>query len=275
LPPAIEVGPGSPTGVTFGYGAKFPARYQNALFLCDWTFGKMYAAHLKSSGATYTGELEDFIPGTPLPFTDVVINPTDRAMYFIVGGRNTQSGLYRVTYVGKEATAPAAAKVHSSELQATRHLLESLHLGTHPEAVETAWPYLNHADRYIRSAARTAIEHQPLEKWQRRALQETDPQASLTALLALVRRFARSYTPGDLDLDTPPPVFPADQSAGNPLMGEVYAALERLPASGASFARSTIGVVPLVWPHAVPAGASGRTYAATSNRLPGCDVPGQ
>ena len=28
-------------------------------------------------------------------------------MYFAVGGRNTQSGLYRVTYNGGEPTAPA------------------------------------------------------------------------------------------------------------------------------------------------------------------------
>ncbi|MCA9134416.1 MAG: heme-binding protein, partial [Planctomycetales bacterium] len=28
LPPVLDIGPGSPTGTTFGYGAKFPARYQ-------------------------------------------------------------------------------------------------------------------------------------------------------------------------------------------------------------------------------------------------------
>ena len=29
----VDIGPGSPTGVKFGYGAKFPAKYQNALFI--------------------------------------------------------------------------------------------------------------------------------------------------------------------------------------------------------------------------------------------------
>ena len=43
LPPVVNVGPGSPTGVTFGYGAKFPAKYQEALYLCDWSYGKLYA----------------------------------------------------------------------------------------------------------------------------------------------------------------------------------------------------------------------------------------
>ena len=58
------------------------------------------------SGASYTGELEEFLNGSPLPLTDVVINPKDGAMYFTIGGRNTMSGLYRVTYVGKEKTEP-------------------------------------------------------------------------------------------------------------------------------------------------------------------------
>ena len=107
LPPVVNVGPGSPTGVTFGYGAKFPAKYQDALYLCDWSYGKLYALHLAPKGSTYAGELEEFVAGTPLALTDVVVNPKDGAMYFAVGGRNTQSGLYRVTYHGGEPTAPA------------------------------------------------------------------------------------------------------------------------------------------------------------------------
>ena len=47
LPPVVNVGPGSPTGVAFGYGAKFPIKYQEALFLCDWSYGRLYALHLK------------------------------------------------------------------------------------------------------------------------------------------------------------------------------------------------------------------------------------
>ena len=49
----VDIGPGSPVGVEFGYGAKFPAKYQKALFICDWTFGTMYAIHLEPNGATY------------------------------------------------------------------------------------------------------------------------------------------------------------------------------------------------------------------------------
>ena len=35
LQPVINVGPGSPTGMTLGYQAKFPAKYQHATFILD------------------------------------------------------------------------------------------------------------------------------------------------------------------------------------------------------------------------------------------------
>ncbi len=57
LPPVVNIGPGSPTGMTFGYGAKFPAKYQDALFMCDWSYGKLYAVHLKPDGFDLTARL--------------------------------------------------------------------------------------------------------------------------------------------------------------------------------------------------------------------------
>ena len=65
LPARVNVGLSSPTGIAFGYGAKFPRKYQDALFLCDWTYGKLYAAHLKPEGSSYSGDLEEFLSGTP------------------------------------------------------------------------------------------------------------------------------------------------------------------------------------------------------------------
>ena len=55
LPAVVNIGPGSPTGVDFGYGAKFPAKYQDALFICDWSYGKLYAVHLKPHGSELQG----------------------------------------------------------------------------------------------------------------------------------------------------------------------------------------------------------------------------
>ena len=161
LPPVVNVGPGSPTGIAFGYGAKFPAKYQDALFLCDWSYGKLYAVHLKPDGGTYKGELEEFVTGTPLPLTDIVVNPKDGAMYFTIGGRKTTSGLYRVTYVGKESTAPSqGATFDSAERDAAPHKLEAFYGKKGPEGIDVAWPHLGDKDRFIRCAARTVLEYQ-------------------------------------------------------------------------------------------------------------------
>lgn len=186
LPPVLNVGPGSPTGMTFGYGAKFPAKYQNALFALDWSWGRLYAVHLEPNGATFKATKEDFLNGTPLPLTDIVISPHDGAMYFTIGGRKVQSGLYRVTYTGSESTAPVAAPKNDGPAMVERRKLEEYH---HEDtgALTAAWPKLGDNDRFIRWAARTAIEQQPLVTWADKALSETDPAKQLEALLALAR----------------------------------------------------------------------------------------
>lgn len=187
LPEVVDIGPGSPTGVTFGTGAKFPAKYQRAFFACDWTFGTLYAIHLTPTGASFRGEKTEFVSGKPLPLTDVIINPRDGAMYFTVGGRRTQSALYRVTYTGTENTAPARPAA-PTEAARIRRSLEALHAeGTGPEAVDQAWPHLSSPDRFVRFAARVAIERQPAARWADRALAELQPQASIEALMALAR----------------------------------------------------------------------------------------
>ncbi|MEX0866384.1 MAG: c-type cytochrome [Pirellulales bacterium] len=195
LPTTVDIGPGSPVGVTFGYGAKFPAKYQKALYVLDWTFGTMYALHLDPDGATYRGEKEEFLSRTPLPLTDAEIGP-DGAMYFTVGGRNTQSELYRVRYVGDESTAPVDAKnAQFAEQRALRQQMEALHLPAGAEAIDAIWPQLSHADRYIRYAARVALEHQDVTQWQDRALQEKNPQAAIQAIVALARQGDKQLQP--------------------------------------------------------------------------------
>ena len=187
LPGILDIGPGSPTGMTFGYGAKFPAKYQNALFALDWSWGKLYAVHLTPSGSSYTATREEFLTGAPLPITDAIIHPDDGAMYFTIGGRRVQSGLYRVTYVGDESTKPAPVTKTFSKAVDTRHMLEAFHGRQDPEAIDTAWPYLADKDRFIRFAARTAVEHQPAETWADKALMESDSAKQVVALLALAR----------------------------------------------------------------------------------------
>ena len=187
LPPVVNIGPGSPTGVTFGYGAKFPPKYQKAMFILDWSWGKIYAIHMSPDGSTYFGEKETFITGSPLPVTDAIIHPGDGSMYFAIGGRKVQSGLYRVSYTGKEKTAPISTKPRVNELASLRHQLENLHIGEHPKALELAWPHTDHQDRFVRWAALMAIQRLPAEKWASQALQEKDPGKRVNVLLSLTK----------------------------------------------------------------------------------------
>jgi len=192
LPATLNIGPGSPTGIAFGYGAKFPARYQESLFILDWSWGKIYAVDLKPQGASYAATKQDFIQGAPLPVTDLLIHPQDGAMYFAIGGRKVQSGLYRVTYVGKESTEAVRyqAPAPSPEV-AARKTLEQFHGKQDPKAADAAWPYLSSPDRWLRFSARVALEHQPSAGWSDRAFAEKNVTARLEALLALARQGAQ------------------------------------------------------------------------------------
>ncbi len=186
LPSVVDIGPGSPTGIVFGTGSKFPAKYQNALYLADWSYGVIYAVHLEPNGASFSGTKEVFCTAPALPVTDMVINQSDGAMYFLIGGRRAQSGLYRVSH--KDAATNAPAKYpEPTELAKLRQQVDQLHGTKVEQAVEKAWPHLKHADRHIRFSARTAIENQDVKKWIDQAQSETDPQSSLEAILALAR----------------------------------------------------------------------------------------
>ena len=51
LPPLVEIGLGSPVGVTFGYRTAFPAQYQRAFFVADNNYGRIIAVHIKPAGS--------------------------------------------------------------------------------------------------------------------------------------------------------------------------------------------------------------------------------
>lgn len=96
LPAVLSLGPGSPTAVVSGKGTGFPPPYDSALFIADWCCGRIGAVRLHPAGATFTGQYEEIVLGTPLPVAAMCLNPRDRALYFVTGGRKTQSALYRL-----------------------------------------------------------------------------------------------------------------------------------------------------------------------------------
>jgi putative heme-binding domain-containing protein len=151
LPSVIDIGLSSPTGIYFGYGSQFPKKYQNALYILDWSYGRIIAVHLKKVGVTYTAEQEDFVTGRPLNVTDGCIGP-DGAMWFITGGRGTQSGLYRVTATSS-AESDGSGKSHASD------------------------------KRFVEHQKRLTLENRPVTEWRDQALQS----GQMHELLALAR----------------------------------------------------------------------------------------
>jgi putative heme-binding domain-containing protein len=200
LPPAVDIGLGSPVGVKFGTGSGFPPKYQRALFLGDWAWGHIYAVHFTPRGASYTATFEKFATGRPLNVVDLEFG-RDGAMYFITGGNETGSALYRVSYVGPavkegpKSRSEQRAEARAAAARALRRQLEAFHGKRDPKAVNFAWPHLDSEDRFIRYAARIALEWQDPALWHARALAETRTRASLTALLAVARTATAEQKP--------------------------------------------------------------------------------
>ncbi len=195
LPATLNIGQGSPTNVMFGTGAKFPEKYQKALFAFDWSFGIIYAMELTPKGATYEAKAEEFISGSPLPLTDGIIGP-DGAMYFMTGGRRLESDLYRVYYDGEIEENVKGIQVADlpAENKLRRELEEFHKSGASPEGLEKAWANLDHADRFVQYAARIALEHQPVESWKGKVMEEQNPTKKTQAMIALARHTEEGST---------------------------------------------------------------------------------
>jgi putative heme-binding domain-containing protein len=114
LPAVLDTGRGSPTGAVSYNHHMFPVRFHDAMFLADWSEGRILAVHLKQSGGSYTANSEVFLQGDPLNVTDLAVGP-DGGLYFCTGGRGTGGGVYRITWKG---TVPAAVRALGEGLTA-------------------------------------------------------------------------------------------------------------------------------------------------------------
>lgn len=175
LPPVLTIGRSSPTAVLCDPELEFPQPYRNALFLLDWTYGRVIAVHLAPRGASWRAQAELFLQGRPLNVTDVARGP-DNAMYLITGGRKTQSSLYRVSQkndvdqlasnIAKLSDAHEQAAIEFSKLQiATRKRLELVSRNRDGSDLQWILQHLPDADPAIRHAARIALERLPVERW--------------------------------------------------------------------------------------------------------------
>lgn len=192
LPTTLDTGLSSPTGMVFGTSSRFPERYRNALFMGDWQNGRILLVDLIPSGASYTAQYEVFAEGGPMNVCDLEFGP-DGALYFITGGRHSQAGLYRIVSTNTRAAVkppplPNEATIREARAaRSLRHKLESFHTRQDATAIDQCWPHLDSRDRWLRFAARIAIENQDSTLWRQRALDESRPTAAIAGLIALCR----------------------------------------------------------------------------------------
>ncbi len=188
LPAVHNLEQGSPTAVLSGTKLNFPAKYKNGLLVMDWSFGTIYFADLKAKGSSYTVERTEFLSGTPLPLTDMVAG-ADGHLYFATGGRRINSHLFRLRYTGSDdPQAKIASDTKTEELRELRHNLEKFHDQPSKEAIPLAWENLDHEDRFVRYAARIALEHLPVDQWINRFLAEKEPKKIIEASIGLARQ---------------------------------------------------------------------------------------
>ena len=101
LPGIESLGRGSPVGIAFYHHNIYPEKYQGALFLGDWSRGRIRVSFPQKKGASYSSSSIGFVQGQPLNVTDLDIGP-DGFLYFATGGRSTTGGLYRVVSKGTD-----------------------------------------------------------------------------------------------------------------------------------------------------------------------------
>ena len=80
---------------------------------------------------------------------------------------------------GRTTPCRRSGRRRGHERRCGPQVLEAFHGHADPKAVDTAWPFLSNPDRWLRYAARVAIEFQDPATWRERALTETNPQAAL------------------------------------------------------------------------------------------------
>lgn len=192
LPPALETGRGSPTGMCCYDKTQFPARFRGAILAGDWSQGQILAFHPKPAGATFTADAEVLLRGRPLNVTDLVV-ASDGSLLFSVGGRATAGGVYRLTY--SEPAPPAAKSNATVTVTATANApaipTPSFTASTPTRDLLTA---LGDGDRFVRYLAGRALERRDPKEFESEALALASPLARAEALVALARI---GFTRGD------------------------------------------------------------------------------
>lgn len=99
LPPTLETGRGIVMGMTCYNHYAFPEEYRNAMFIANWTHGRIAALKLTPQGGSYTAASELFVDDPSLHVTDLAVG-RDGAVYFTTGDQGEAGGLFRIRWTG-------------------------------------------------------------------------------------------------------------------------------------------------------------------------------
>ena len=117
--PVATLGRGSPTGLVCYRHTQFPEKYRGGLFLCDWTFGRIYFLRLERHGSTYRARPEVFLQATGdngFAPTAAAVHPLTGDLYVSIGGRGTRGAVYRIRYAkGRTESRPTSLSQGDNE----------------------------------------------------------------------------------------------------------------------------------------------------------------
>ncbi|MBM3966718.1 MAG: hypothetical protein FJ308_16880, partial [Planctomycetes bacterium] len=111
-----RLGRGSPTGVAVYDHHRFPEKYREAVFVLDWTFGRVIAIHPSENldeSQRIAGKVPSEIfmqPSGTAGFapTDICVAP-DGSLLISVGGRGTTGAIYRVSSTPSQSDSESAS----------------------------------------------------------------------------------------------------------------------------------------------------------------------
>ncbi len=101
LPPIATAGRGSPTGVLCYKGNHFPAKYQGALFILDWTFGRILTCDLQPKDSSFSTNPDIFLEpkgNSGFAPTALDMNPLTGELFVCIGGRGTKGSVFRIRH---------------------------------------------------------------------------------------------------------------------------------------------------------------------------------